>query len=160
MAYHVCSAAPASREPGSLAAFKTLFHALIERVGGVHAASAALGGYPASHLSEAASLHKPDRAPRVDHVATLEAIAGLPLVTAHLARLHGASLAEEARDTGCPVEAIAATLRSGGEVGGQIAAALADGAMDGAELRRLLAAVDALCRAADTARARLLARMG
>ena len=145
--------------PPDLAAFKTLFDALIRRVGGVHAAAAALG-YQPSHLSEAASLHRPDRAPRVDHVATLEAIAGEPLVTAHLARLHGAALAEETRDTGCPVEAVAATLRSGGEVGGQLAAALADGAMDAAETRRVLAAVDALCRAASIARARLLARLG
>ena len=144
--------------PG-LAAFKTLFGGLIERVGGVHAAAAALG-YPASHLSEAASLHRPDRAPRVDHVAALEAIAGAPLVTAHLARLRGATLAEAARDDGCAVAALAATLRGGGEVGGQLAAALGDGAMDSAEAREVLAAVDALCRAATVARARLLARLG
>jgi hypothetical protein len=144
--------------PRDLRALKALFGELVHRVGGVDAASAALE-YSKSHLSEAASLRLPG-SPRVDHVAELEAIAGEPLVTAHLARLAGCLLLPQATETGCPHQSIAAVLRGSGELGASVAAALSDGALDRAEADLLVGALDTLLHAATQARARLAARRG
>lgn len=140
-------------------ALQALFGELLDRVGGVHAAAAALH-YPASHLSEAANLAQPGRGPRADHVAELEAIAGEPLVTAQLARMAGCTLLPLPHAEGNDGAALAAVLRNAGELGGQVAAALSDGRLSAEERAALVAGCDTLGRAVAHARAVLAAGLG
>jgi len=140
------------------AALKTRFKALINRVGGLEAASAALNGYRISHLSEAASLQHQDRAPRVDHVAALEDIAGEPLVTAHLAQMSGHTLIPIPSMSGEAGVALAAVLRGAGELGGRTALALADGRITDTERAELLEGLQTLARAVAQAQAVLAQR--
>jgi hypothetical protein len=102
-------------------AIKVAFRLLVEDVGGVEAASAALG-YPPGRISEAYALHT-QRAPRVDHARRLEALADNPRVTATLARLAGCTLLPQPRLSGDAGLAIAAVLRGAGELGGRAATA-------------------------------------
>jgi hypothetical protein len=138
--------------PRDLRAIKVAFDTLMDLVGGVDAASAALG-YSKSHLSDAASLHHPDRAPRLDHAAELELIAGRPLVTAQLARMAGCTLLPLPRAAGTAGAAIAEVLRGAGELGAEAAAALDDGTLTEAERAALAERLDTLARAAVQARA-------
>jgi hypothetical protein len=133
---------------------KTAFRGLVERAGGFDPAAAYLG-FSGGHLNEAMSPHRPDRAPRVDHVARLEAHVGEPLVTAQLARLAGYTLVPAGCAPGVPAERLARVLRASGEVGGIHAEALADGALDEAERLALTEALDVLIRSAQQARATL-----
>jgi hypothetical protein len=143
--------------PRDLAALKTRFRGLINRVGGFEAASAALG-HSVSRLSEAASIHHADRAPRVDHIAELEQIAGEPLVTACLAQLAGHTLVPIPSMSGEAGTALAAVLRGAGDVGARTALALADGKVDDAERGELLEGLQALANAVAQAQAVLAKR--
>jgi hypothetical protein len=136
----------------NLAALKTRFGGLLKRVGGVDAAAAALG-YGKGHLSEAASLHHADRAPRVDHVAELEALAGEPLVTQHLAAMAGFTLLPIASLQGEAGSALAQVLQGAGDLGGRTALALADGKISDAERAELLDGLQTLARAVAQAQA-------
>lgn len=129
------------------AALKVAFGLLVREVGGVVAAEHATG-YPASHLSEAASLSKPERMPRIDHVADLERLAGRPLATVHLARLAGHLLVPMPDARGAEAEAVAGVLRGAGELGGRFAQAMGDGALDDGERAAMVAQAAELQRAA------------
>jgi hypothetical protein len=126
-------------------AIKVAFRLLVEDVGGVEAASAALG-YPPGRISEAYALHT-QRAPRVDHARRLEALADNPRVTATLARLAGCTLLPQPRLSGDAGLAIAAVLRGAGELGGRAATAMGDGVVDDAERAGLVDQIGALQRA-------------
>src|SRR5690349_13623612 len=96
-----------------LRALKVAYGALVDDVGGVHAAAALLR-YGASHLSEAASITNADRWPRIDHVARLESRAGRPRVAEQLARIRGFGLREVAASEACVHRALALLV---GEIG-------------------------------------------
>lgn len=132
--------------PRELRALKTGFGLLIRDVGGLEAAQA-VTGYSHGRLSEAASVHNDVRWPRADHVAELEAVAGQPRVTFHLARLAGCTLLPIPVANGDHGIAIAAVLRTAGEVGGRAAEAMADGALDDTERAALAERLAALKRA-------------
>lgn len=135
------------------AAMKTALRALVDRVGGVEAASSVLGGYPTSRISEAMSLHHPERMLRVDLVADLEAVAGQPLVSAVVARLNGCVLLPMPAATGDAGLAVGAVLRGAGEVGARAAEAMADGTLTDAERGALADRLGELARAVAHAQA-------
>lgn len=140
--------------PRELIALKTRFRVLVDAVGGIEAASVALG-YPASRISEVASPHVADRWPRVDHVAELEALAGQPLVTAQMAALAGCALApREAPEGGSEAALLGALGAAGGLVRG-IAAALADGTICARERAQLGTLLDQMAGEVAQARAAL-----
>jgi hypothetical protein len=132
--------------PRDLRALKTGLGLLIRDVGGLEAA-ASVTGYSHGRLSEAASVHNEARWPRVDHVAELEAVAGQPRVTFHLARLPGCTLLPMPVAHGDCGMAIGAVLRTAGEFGGRAAEAMADGRLDDAERAALVERLAALKRA-------------
>jgi hypothetical protein len=143
--------------PRETLALKTAFRLLCDQVGGVDAAAMALS-YPKSHLSDAASPHHPDRSPRVDHVAELEALGGEPLVTATLARLAGHELRpREDALAGCARGSLLAVVAEAGGALRQVAEAMADGAICGAERAALAAQLDSLARAVSAAQSALAA---
>lgn len=116
---------------------KTGFRLLVESVGGLEAASAALGGYPTGRIAEA-YLPANNRAPRADHVAILEAIGGTPFVTAALARLSGHVLATQAgQGGGCETRAVHLAMARMGEAIGCFHVAVCDGDLDPAERAEL-----------------------
>lgn len=123
----------------------TAFHVLIRDVGGLVAAEHLLG-YPASRLSEAASLQHMDRMPRVDHVAALEAAAGRPLVTFHLATMSGHTLLPVGRADGPEGAALAAVLADAGTLGARAMEAMADGRLDQEERKQLVTQLGLLAR--------------
>jgi hypothetical protein len=139
-------------EEAALRGLKTAFRALIDAVGGFDPASLVLK-FPVSKLSEAASLHRMDRAPRIDHVAVLEALVGEPLVTAQLARLSGHALLPQQAAPAAPAPLLARVLREAGELGGVTAETLADGRVTQAERDALVAGLDELILSAQRARA-------
>lgn len=119
------------------AGLKTAFRVVIQHVGGLEAARA-VTGYPTSRLAAAYDLAQLDRMPRCDHVADLEAVAGTPLVTFHLARLSGHTLLPLGDAAGLEGKALAAVLGAAGELGQRAMEAMADGRLDEAERARLL----------------------
>lgn len=119
--------------PREYLALKTAYRTLVEGVGGVDAASAVLAGYAPGRIAEAYSLNRADRMPRLDHVADLEAVAGNPTVTFHLARLAGYTLLP-VNPSGGPVGAAMARIaETAGQVMAEAMRALADGSIDPAE---------------------------
>ena len=135
------------------AALKTALRGLVDAVGGVEAASSVLGGYSIGRISEAMSLHHPDRTLRLDLVADLEQVAPQALVTAAMARLAGCVLLPLPRRAGSEAEALSGVLRGAGELGGRVADALGDGRISDDERGRLAEQLDALARAVAHAQA-------
>ena len=135
-------------------ALKVGFGLLIDDVGGLEAARA-VTGHSTGRLSEAASVNILDRWPRVDHVLMLEKIAGKPRVTEHLARLLGYGLLPIIPLEGDQGEALAAVMRSAGELGARTMTALADGKLSDEERATLCADLDVLGRAVAHARSLL-----
>ncbi len=139
--------------PRDYAALKTATRGLVDSLGGVEAASTVLSGYSIGRISEAMSLHHPDRLLRLDLVADLEAVAPQPLVSATMARLAGCVLLPLPKRAGSESDALAAVLRGAGVVGGRVADALGDGRITDAERGRLAEDLDALARAVAHAQA-------
>lgn len=123
----------------------TAFRVLIRDVGGLVAAEHLLG-YPASRLSEAASLNHPDRMPRVDHVAALEVETRRPLVTSHLAMMSGYTLLPVGAGRGPEGAALAAVLADAGTLGARAMEAMSDGKLDDAERAQLATQLGLLAR--------------
>jgi hypothetical protein len=141
-------------EESHLRGLKTAFLSLIERAGKFDAAAAYLG-FSTSKLSEAASLHIMDRAPRVDHVAKLEALVGDPAVTAQLAAAQGFHLVPRQAGPGAPVAAMHRVLQANGRMLIGTGAALEDGVIGEAERLVLLRDIAAMRRCLDAAEAAL-----
>jgi hypothetical protein len=140
--------------PVEYRALKTAFGQLVIEAGG-YAAAETVTGYSQGRLNEAASPHRPDRMPRIDHVADLEQCSPVPLVTFHLARLSGHTLLPVAPLRGELGEALRAVLLGAGEVGAETVSVMADGAVSDAERAALRHRLQVLGRAVASAEAML-----
>jgi len=127
-----------------VAALKTATKLLITELGGLAAAASACR-VSVPVLSEYTSVNHPDRTMPIDVVLQLEAVLGVPVVTAALARLNGRSLAEPAVGAiPCVGRAVAAVTRHAGAAAAAFMEAAADGQIDrteAADMTRLLEAV-------------------
>ena len=125
------------RQPVELKAF---FRDLVTACGGPKRA-AQLVGAQASHISEAMAAHVPERWPRVDQVAILEADCGRPFVTAALADRLGYSVAPVAtgEDAKPAVQHLATVTRETHDVVAALIDAMADGHVGEAERRQIRA---------------------
>lgn len=138
--------------PSDYAALRTAWRVLVKAAGGLEVASSVTGA-AVSRLHAGYDPNQADRFARVDHVADLEAVAATPLVTFHLARLAGCTLLPLPRAAGQDGAVLADVLRGAGELGGRVAAAMGDGALDDAERAALVEQLGALSRAVAHAQA-------
>ena len=136
------------------AALKTTFRALINRLGGYEAAAAACERSP-SRLHGYADPTALDRFVPVDVLAELESCAGVPLVTAALARASGFMLVRQAAPGPCGVRAVGEALGAIAPLLGNMAAALLDHHISPAERAQMLPQLEAAASAIATAHATL-----
>lgn len=102
---------------------KGTFRELVKLAGGQECV-ARLTGMPQSKISEAGSVNHLDRAPRVDHVAMLEAETGQPLITKLLADLAGLDVVPAgSHKSGDPHLHLARIIKESGEVTAEISQA-------------------------------------
>lgn len=121
-----------------LRALKTAFLLLVKRVGGLLAAEACVR-VSASQIARYYDQNDLSTFPPADIVAGLEAIAGVPLVTAELARLAGHRLVGlRAADGEHLAAAVAAFARKAGAVPAALCTGLADGRLSRAELGEIV----------------------
>lgn len=123
------------RQPVELKAF---FRDLVTACGGPKRA-AQLVGAQASHISEAMAAHVPERWPRLDYIAILEADCGQPIVTSALADRLGYSIAPVAAsgDPRPAVQHLASVTRETHDVVAALIDAMADGHVGEAERRQI-----------------------
>lgn len=132
---------------------KAYFRDLVTACGGPKRAAEITGGQ-ASHISEAMAAHHPERWPRLDHVAMLEAECGQPILTAVLADRSGYAL--QAVSTvgaqGSPLGHLSRIVSEVRDVECGILNAMQDGQLSAAERRDVrrqaqeaIAALNALC---------------
>lgn len=115
-----------------IASLKTATRALVQRVGGLHAA-ATVTRVGASALAEYYDPHAVDRLAPVDVVADLERVAAEPLVSDAMARLAGCTLQPMGHAAGSDARAIAGVFREVGQLGERWATAMEDGATSAGE---------------------------
>ena len=115
---------------------KAAFRELVKLAGGQEYV-ARLTGMPQSKISEAGSVNHEDRAPRVDHVAALEAETGRPLITKLLADFAGLELAPAGSFKIGDPHLHLAIIKESGDVTAAISQALADGQISPSEARSL-----------------------
>lgn len=117
---------------------KAAFRDLVSEAGG-QSRAAGLTAMPQTKISEAGSINHPERGPRVDHVAILEADTGSHRITRLLAELAGSRLVLNAEPAAVqdPHVHLARIIRETGDVTARMAQALADGRMSKPEARTL-----------------------
>jgi hypothetical protein len=132
---------------------KAYFRDLVTACGGPKRAAELLGAQQ-SHISEAMGAHNPDRWPRLDHVATLEADCGQPIVTAALAdRIgYGLQAVTAQGQHASPLLHLARIVSEVRDVECSVLTAMTDGQLSAAERREVrrhaqeaIAALNALC---------------
>lgn len=122
---------------------KAAFRDLVKLAGGQERSALVLG-ISQARISEACSVNHPERSPRVDHVAVLEADADQPVVTKLLAQLAGqVRVALDPSDPLDPHLHLARIIKETGDVTSAMSQALADGRISPAEARGLRAEADA-----------------
>jgi hypothetical protein len=140
--------------PEAHRALKTLFHALIDACGGLHAAAACTRVGP-SQLANYYDM-KTDQFAPIDVVADLERVVGQPLVTAELARRAGWHLVPDKDDAaGHLAQSIARLTRDASEACGAYVEAASDGNIDAGEAEGLERRLADVARVVGTARATL-----
>jgi hypothetical protein len=121
---------------------KAAFRDLVKEAGGQERA-ALLTGMPQPKISEAGSLNHPDRAPRVDHIAILEADTGRPHITKLLAEYSGHRLEKVGKHKPAdPHVHLAHIIKESGDVAALISQALADGTITATEAKGLKVQAD------------------
>ncbi len=138
---------------------KTATRALIQRVGGLHAA-ATVTRVNASVLAEYYDPNAAERLVPADVAADLERVAGEPVVTAQLARMAGHALLPLQAGQGTDAAAIGRVFAECGQLGAAWAAAMEDGRISAVEAERLMSELADLQRAAGAALALLHAKRG
>lgn len=132
---------------------KAYFRDLVTACGGPKRAAEITGGQP-SHISEAMAAHHPERWPRLDQIAMLEAECGQPIVTAALADRSGYALqAVSPQASHCsPLAHLARIVTQVRDVECSVLNAMQDGQLSAAERRDVrrqaqeaIAALNALC---------------
>jgi hypothetical protein len=118
---------------------KAYYRDLVTACGGPKRSADIVGGHQ-SHISEAMAPHCPDRWPRLDHIALLEAECGQPIMTAALAERAGYAIEQVAaaprgqKSVSQHLHAIVSEFQDV-EIG--MISAMADGRIDAAERRDL-----------------------
>lgn len=132
---------------------KAFYRDLVTACGGPKRAAEITGGQP-SHISEAMAPHHPERWPRIDHVAMLEAECGQPIVTAALADRLGYAIAAVTAPGGqrAPLSRLSHIVSEVRDVEVGILNAMSDGHITAGERRDIrkeaqqaIAALNALC---------------
>jgi hypothetical protein len=135
---------------------------LVQALGGIEGAAASLEKGK-SVVGRWTCRNEPAHFIGVGDLADLEALAARPFVTEYLCKLNGGIFVphiEHGADPGTLGFLVMRLSKELGDLSGEVATALADGAMDQAEAKRALAELDQLVVAAAQVRAALQQKMG